>query len=43
MRLQQEQRERDLQLQSQKDDAKRAGPAAIAEILKRKKKQNEDD
>ncbi|MBT8092545.1 MAG: electron transport complex subunit RsxC [Gammaproteobacteria bacterium] len=42
-RLQQEQRDRDRELQQQKDDAKRAGPAAIAEILKRKQTKNEDD
>ena len=42
-RLQQEQRDRELQLQQQKDNAIRADPAAIAEILKRKKNSHEDE
>jgi electron transport complex protein RnfC len=42
-RLQQEQKERDAELAQQKVAAKSAGPAAIAEILKRKKQKAEDD
>lgn len=42
-RLEREQQERDAELIRQKDSAKAAGPAAIAEILKRKKNQKEDD
>ena len=41
-RLERELAERALQLAAQKDSAKKAGPAAIAEILKRKQQQNED-
>jgi electron transport complex protein RnfC len=42
-RLQQELKERDAELAQQKVAAKSAGPAAIAEILKRKKQKAEDD
>ncbi|MBT8088282.1 MAG: electron transport complex subunit RsxC [Gammaproteobacteria bacterium] len=42
-RLQKEQLDRELQLQQQKDVARHAGPAAIADILKRKQKKHEDD
>ncbi len=42
-RLQREQVERDAELERQKEAAKRAGPDAIAEILKRKKKPAGDD
>lgn len=42
-RLEKEQRDRDAELARQKEAAKRAGPAAIAEILKRKQQQSEDD
>lgn len=38
-----EQRDREQQLKQQKDRAKSAGPADIAEILKRKQKRNEDN
>jgi len=41
-RLEREQQEREQELAQQKSDAKKAGPAAIAEILKRKKEQDED-
>ncbi|MDJ0793264.1 MAG: electron transport complex subunit RsxC [Woeseiaceae bacterium] len=41
-RLEREQRERDDELARQKDAAKTAGPAAIAEILKRKQRKDED-
>lgn len=42
-RLEREQRERQDELARQKESAKQAGPAAIAEILKRKKQRSEDD
>lgn len=42
-RLEREQRERDDELARQKEAAKTAGPAAIAEILKRKQQKNEDE
>ncbi len=42
-RLEKQQREREEELARQKQSAKQAGPAAIAEILKRKKQQSEDD
>ncbi|MCP4300967.1 MAG: electron transport complex subunit RsxC [Gammaproteobacteria bacterium] len=42
-RLEREQQDRDAELARQKESAKEAGPAAIAEILKRKKQQSEDD
>jgi len=42
-RLEKEQRERDSELAEQKEAAKKAGPAAIAEILKRKQQQSGDD
>ncbi len=42
-RLEREKSERDSELAAQKDSAKRAGPAAIAEILKRKQQKSEDD
>ena len=42
-RLEQEQQERDAELTRQKESAKQAGPAAIAEILKRKKQEREED
>jgi len=42
-RLDKQQNERDEQLAQQKEAAKTAGPAAIAEILKRKKKQLDED
>ncbi len=42
-RLEREQRERDDELARQKEAAKAAGPSAIAEILKRKQRQNEDE
>ena len=41
-RLEREQQEREQELAQQKANAKKAGPAAIAEILKRKKEQDED-
>ena len=41
-RLEQEQQKRDLELAQQKEDAKKAGPDAIAEIMKRKQQQDED-
>lgn len=41
-RLEREQRERDEELARQKETAKAAGPAAIAEILKRKQRSDED-
>ncbi|MGI9247745.1 MAG: electron transport complex subunit RsxC [Woeseiaceae bacterium] len=42
-RLEREKEDRDLELARQKESAKEAGPAAIAEILKRKKEKSEDD
>ena len=42
-RLEQEQAERDSELERQKSTARKAGPAAIAEILKRKQQKAEDD
>jgi electron transport complex protein RnfC len=42
-RLEREQLEREAELVRQKESAKAAGPAAIAEILKRKQKHKEDD
>ncbi len=42
-RLEKEQQERDAELLRQKQLAKQAGPAAIAEILKRKQNHSEDD
>ena len=42
-RLEREQRERDEELARQKQAAKTAGPAAIAEILKRKKRNEQDE
>ncbi len=42
-RLEREQRERDEELARQKTAAKAAGPAAIAEILRRKQRNDEDD
>ncbi len=42
-RLGREKLERDNELTRQKETAKRAGPAAIAEILKRKQQEKEDD
>lgn len=41
-RLEREQSDRDAELAKQKDSAKRAGPAAIAEILKRKQRSDKD-
>ena len=41
-RLVREQQQRDDELDNQKAEAKRAGPAAIAEILKRKQEKSED-
>ena len=41
-RLEREHSAREAELAQQKDDARRAGPAAIAEILKRKREQEED-
>ena len=41
-RLEREQRDREEELARQKDAAKAAGPAAIAEILKRKRRNDED-
>jgi electron transport complex protein RnfC len=41
-RLEQEQQEREAELARQKDSAKSAGPAAIAEILKRKQQDKKD-
>lgn len=43
VRLEREKQDRDAELQRQKESAKQAGPAAIAEILKRKQKESEDD
>jgi electron transport complex protein RnfC len=40
-RLEKEQQERDAELARQKDQAKQAGPGAIAEILKRKREKDE--
>ncbi len=42
-RLEREQQERDRELAEQKESAKKAGPAAIAEILKRKQRDKEED
>ena len=42
-RLEREQRERDDELARQKEAAKAAGPAAIAEILRRKQRKDEDE
>jgi len=42
-RLEQEQQERETELSRQKDSAKSAGAAAIAEILKRKQQNKKDD
>ena len=42
-RLERERQERDTELASQKASAKSAGPAAIAEILRRKKHNSEED
>ncbi len=42
-RLEREKLKRDNELTQQKEAAKRAGPAAIAEILKRKQQEKEDD
>nr|MDJ0749539.1 electron transport complex subunit RsxC [Woeseiaceae bacterium] len=42
-RLEREERERDDELARQKKKAKTAGPAAIAEILERRKRKHEDD
>ncbi len=42
-RLEKERQEREAKLARQKESAKEAGPAAIAEILKRKKQRSEDD
>lgn len=42
-RLEQELKEREAELARQKDAARSAGPAAIAEILKRKQQDNTDD
>ena len=42
-RLEREKLKRDYELTQQKEAAKRAGPAAIAEILKRKQQEKEDD
>jgi electron transport complex protein RnfC len=41
-RMVREQQQRDSELEKQKTEAKRAGPAAIAEILKRKQEKDED-
>ena len=42
-RLEREQREREEELARQKETAKAAGPDAIAEILKRKQRKDEDE
>ncbi|MGI9234523.1 MAG: electron transport complex subunit RsxC [Woeseiaceae bacterium] len=42
-RLEREQQEREAELASQKESARQAGPEAIAEIMRRKKKKSEDD
>lgn len=42
-RLEREKRERDVELARQKEAAKKAGPADIAEIMKRSKLKSEDD
>ena len=42
-RLEREQQERDDELAAQKETAKQAGPAAIAEILKRTQKKDDED
>ncbi|MCH9693678.1 MAG: electron transport complex subunit RsxC [Gammaproteobacteria bacterium] len=42
-RLKREQDERETQLAQQKESARKAGPAAIAAILRRKQQQSEDD
>ncbi len=41
-RIERDQRERDAELARQKSEAKKAGPAAIAEILKRKQQKDDD-
>lgn len=41
-RLEQQQEDREQQLEQQKSDAKKAGPAAIADILKRTQKKDKD-
>jgi electron transport complex protein RnfC len=41
-RLQREQREREAELARQKDQARKAGPDAIAEIMKRKQRDDGD-
>ncbi len=41
-RIERDKRERDAELARQKSEAKKAGPAAIAEILKRKQQQDDD-
>lgn len=43
VRLERESQERETELARQKESAKAAGPAAIAEILKRKQQRKEDD
>ena len=43
LRLEQEQHDREAELTRQKESAKRAGPAEIAEILKRKQQEKKDD
>jgi len=42
-RLEREKEHRNAELQRQKETAKQVGPAAIAEVLKRKKQEREDD
>ncbi len=42
-RLEKEQQERDAELARQKEQAKKAGPDAIAEILERKRQQDKDE
>ena len=42
-RLERERQKREAELARQKESAKQAGPEAIAEIMRRKKKQSEDD
>ncbi len=41
-RIERDKREREAELAKQKSDAKKAGPAAIAEILKRKQQKDDD-
>ena len=43
LRVEQEQQDREAELARQKESAKRAGPAAIAEILRRKQQDKKDD